>query len=99
MFRTYVGMVQSLRLFACEGQYLLDAGRVRNIPNHFGFGMGSHMLLDLHSYGLQVEPHFLQYVDRNTLAKFDQAEQKMFSSYVVMVEAIRFFASKRQHLL
>ena len=57
------------------------------------------MLLDLHANPLQIEPHLLQHVDGYALSKFDQTEQDVFSSHVVVVEPLGLLASKRKDLL
>jgi hypothetical protein len=57
------------------------------------------MLLDLHANRLQIEPHLLQHIDCYTLSEFDQAEQEVFSSHVVVVEPLGLLARKRQDLL
>ena len=57
------------------------------------------MLFHFHPDRLKIESHFLQYIDRNALAKFDQAEQKMLGSDVIVVESVGFLARERQHLL
>src|ERR1700756_4834513 len=99
MFSAYVRVVQRLGFLAGEGEYFFDAWRVWNIPNHLCLGVRADMLLDLHPHRLQVEPHFLQNVDCNALSKFDQPEQKMLSSDVVMVEPVRLFTGESQDLL
>ena len=57
------------------------------------------MLLDLHANPLQIESHPLQHIDGYALSKFDQAEQEVFSSHVVVVEPLGLLARKRQDLL
>jgi hypothetical protein len=57
------------------------------------------MLLDLHANPLQIEPHFLQHIDCYALSKFDQSEQQVFRSHVVVVEPLGLLARKRQDLL
>src|SRR6516165_6034516 len=57
------------------------------------------MLLDLHANPLQIEPHLLQHIDCYALSKFDQSEQQVFRSHVVVVEALGLPARKRQDLL
>src|SRR5260370_7613498 len=79
--------------------YLFDSGRVRNVPDHLYLGRRTDMLLDLHANPLQIEPHFLQHIDCYALSKFDQAEQQVFSSHVVVVEPLGLLARKRQDLL
>jgi hypothetical protein len=41
----------------------------------------------------------LQHIDCYALSKFDQAEQEVFSSHVVVVEPLGLLARKRQDLL
>src|ERR1700688_4319948 len=57
------------------------------------------MLLHLHANSLQIEPHPLQHIDRYAFSKFDQSEQQVFSSHVVVVEPLSLLARKRQDLL
>ena len=57
------------------------------------------MLLDLHANHLQIESHPLQHIDCYALSKFDQSEQEVFSSHVVVVEPLGLLARKRQDLL
>src|SRR6476646_9054827 len=57
------------------------------------------MLLDLPANPLQVEPHPLQHIDCYALSEFDQSEQQVFSSHVVVVKPLCLLARKRQDLL
>ena len=57
------------------------------------------MLLDLHANPLQIEPHFLQHIDCYAFSKFDQSEQQVFRSHVVVFEPLGLLACKRQELL
>ena len=57
------------------------------------------MLLDLHANPLQIEPHFLQHIDCYAFSKFDQSEQQVFRSHVVVVEPLGLLGRKRQDLL
>ena len=57
------------------------------------------MLLDLHANPLQIEPHILQHIDCYALSKFDQSEQQVFRSHVIVVEPLGLLARKRQDLL
>ncbi|HEY6770779.1 MAG TPA: hypothetical protein VI386_39060 [Candidatus Sulfotelmatobacter sp.] len=57
------------------------------------------MPLHLHANPLQIEPHPLQHIDCYALSKFDQSEQQVFSSHIVVVEPVGFLARKRQDLL
>ena len=61
--------------------------------------MRTDMLLDLHANPLQIEPHSLQYINCYALSKFDQSEQQVFSSHIVVVEPLGLPARKRQDLL
>ena len=54
------------------------------------------MLLDLHANRLQIKSHPLQHIDCYALSKFDQAEQQVFSSHVVVVEPLGLLNRKRQ---
>src|SRR5271165_4986455 len=57
------------------------------------------MLLDLLANDLQIESHPLQHIDCYAFSKFDQSEQQVFSSHVVVVEPLGLLARKRQDLL
>ena len=57
------------------------------------------MLLHLLANDLQIEPHFLQHIDCYALSKFDQSEQQVFRSHVVVLEPLGLLARKRQDLL
>ena len=57
------------------------------------------MLLHLHANHLQIESHPLQHIDCYALSKFDQSEQQVFGSHVVVVEPLGLLARKRQDLL
>src|ERR1700674_2608246 len=61
--------------------------------------MRTDMLLHLHANNLQIDPHLLQHIDCYALSKFDQSEQQVFSSHVVVVEPPGLLACKRQDLL
>src|SRR5258708_40106106 len=61
--------------------------------------MRTDMLLHLQANSLQIEPHLLQHIDCYTLSEFDQSEQEVFSSHVVVVEPLGLLARKRQDLL
>ena len=57
------------------------------------------MLFYLHANRLEIEPHILQHIDCYALSKFDQSEQQVFSSHVIVVEPLGLLARKRQDLL
>ena len=49
--------------------------------------------------GLEVEAHLLEDAHGHALPQLDQTEQEMLGADVVVVEAVRFLAGERQHLL
>ncbi len=57
------------------------------------------MLLDFHAHGLEIEPHFLENVDGDALAEFDQSEQKMLGADIIVIEPVGLFTSELQDLL
>jgi len=57
------------------------------------------MLFHFHANRLEIEPHILQHIDCYALSKFDQSEQQVFSSHVVVVEPLGLLARKHQNLL
>ena len=57
------------------------------------------MLLDLHANRLQIKSHPLQHIDCYALSKFDQSEQQVFRSHVVVVEPLCLLARERHDLL
>src|SRR5262249_20851207 len=61
--------------------------------------MRTDMLLHFHANALQIEPHLLQHIDCYALSKFEQSEQHVFSSHVVVVEPLGLLARERHDLL
>ena len=57
------------------------------------------MFFHFHANRLQIEPHPLQHIDCYALSKFDQAEQEVFRSHVIVVKPLGLLARKRQDLL
>jgi hypothetical protein len=57
------------------------------------------LFFDFHANRLQIESHLLQHNDCHSLSEFDQSEQKVFSSHVIVVEPLGLLARKRQDLL
>src|SRR6202030_3733836 len=92
-------MIESFGFLASQCQHFLYSRSVRDVPDHLCLGMRADMFLDFHPDSLQVEPHLLQHIYCNALAKFDQPEQKMLSSHIIVVEPVSFLAGERQHLL
>ena len=99
VFGADVIMIELLGFLLREREDLLHAGRVGNIADHLGLGSGANLLFHFHAHGLEIEAHFLQDVDGDPLAEFDQAKKQMFRAHVVVVEPVRFFAGQREHLL
>ncbi len=94
-----VGMVERLGFLAGERQDFLDARSVGNVADHLGLGTGADLFLDLHADGFQIEPHFLEDVDRHALAELDQAEQQVLGADVIVVEPVGLLAGQCQYLL
>ena len=99
MLGANVGMIEGFRFLARERENFFHARRIRNVADHLGLRPGTDLLLDFHPHGFEVEPHLLQDVDRNALPELDQTQQQMLGPDVIMVEAVSFFAGKRQNLL
>ena len=57
------------------------------------------MLFHLHADGFEIETEFVEDIDGDALAEFDQAEQDVFGADVVVVETIRLFAGEGEDLL
>ena len=95
MFGSHVRMVQCFCFLTGQCQDLFYPRRVRNIANHLRLGMRTHMLFDFHSHCIEIEPHFLEDIDCNTLSKFDQTQQKMLCPDVIMIESVGLLARPR----
>ena len=87
-----IGMLERLRLFAGQGQYLLHTRRVGDIPSHLVFLTGANLLLDLLANRFQIQSHFLEHIHGHSLTKLDETEQQMLGPDVVVVEAVGFLA-------
>ena len=99
VFGADIGMIERLGFLAGKREHFFHARRVRNVADHLCLRSGTDLFLDFHPHRLEIEPHLLQDVYRHALAKFDQPEQQMLGADVIVVEAVGFFASKRQNLL
>ena len=99
VFSADVGMIERLGLLRRQGEDFLDAWGVRDVADHFLVRPGANQLLDLHANGFEVKVHLLEHIDRDTLAKLDEAQQEMLGADEIMVETVSFFARQRQHLL
>src|SRR5215472_6140026 len=99
MFGSNVRMVQCFGFLTRQCQDLFYPRRVRDIANHLRLGMRTNMLFDFHSHRIEIEPHFLEYIDSDTLSKFDQTQQKVLCPDVIMIESVGLLARERQNLL
>ena len=99
MFRANVGVIERLGFLGGEGQYLFHPRRVRDIADHLLVRAGADLFLDLHPYGLEVKSHFLENIDCDALAQFDQSEQEVFGADKIVIEPVGLLARQRQHLL
>ena len=99
MFGADVIVVELLGFLLRKREDLLHARCVGNVADHLGLGSGANLLFHFHADGLEIEAHFLEDVDGDSLAQFDEAKKQMFRAHVVVVEPVRFFAGQREHLL
>jgi hypothetical protein len=99
VFGAHVAMAQGLGFLAGEREHLLDARGVGDVAGNFRVRAGADLFLDFHADGLQVQSHFLEHIDRDPLPEFDEAEEQMLGSHVVVVEAIGFFSCQGEDLL
>ncbi len=99
VFRADIRMIEGLCLLAGEGEDLLHARGVGNVPDHLGFRAGSDLFFDLHADAFEIEPEFLEDVDGHALAELDQAQEQMLGADVVVVEPVGFLACEREDLL
>ena len=99
VFGPDIGMIQRLGFLPGQREHFFHPRRVRNVAHHFCFRPGPHLFLYFHPHRFEIESHLLQNVYRYTLAKFDQAEQKVLGADVIVIEAICFFTRKLQDLL
>lgn len=99
MFRSHVGMVEFLGFPVGQGQDLAHPGGIGNVAFGLGFRAPAYLLLHLLAHGVELHPQVFQDGDGHALAQLEEAEKKVFCSYVVMIEAVRFPARVRQYLL
>ncbi len=99
VFGADIRVVEGLGFFAGEGEDFFDSGSVRDVASDFCIGAGADLFFDLHANGFEVEAHFLQDIDGDALAEFDQAEKNMFGADVVVVKPVGLFAGEGEYLL
>src|SRR5437588_4132829 len=92
-------MIERLCFLAGERENFLHPRRVGNVADDFCLRTRADLFLHFHSYGLEIESHFLEDIDRDTLAELDQSEQQMLGADIIVVEAVGLFASELQDLL
>jgi hypothetical protein len=94
-----IGVVQVFGFFGGKGQHLLHPRGVGDVPDHLLVRSRTHLLLDLEPHGFQIEPEFLQDIDGDSLAQFDQPEQQMLGPDKIVVEPVGLLPRQRKHLL
>ena len=57
------------------------------------------MFFYFHLNGFEVQPHFFEDIDRNTLIQLDQAQEQMFGADIVVIEPIGLLTCQSQDLL
>src|SRR6516162_5336294 len=92
-------MIERLSFLPREGQHFFYARRVRNVADHFCLRSGTDLLLHLHPYCLEIEPHLLQDVHGHALPQLYESQKQVLGAHIVVVESVGFLASKRQNLL
>src|SRR5207244_12370755 len=80
VFGANVRVIERLGFLSGERQDFFHPRCVRNVADNFCFRTGANLLLDFHSDGLEIEPHFLENVDCDALAELDQSEQKVLGA-------------------
>ena len=99
VFCADVGVVEGFGFFTGEGEDFFDPGGIRDIAGDFGVGAGADLFFDFHANGFKVEPHFLEDIDGDALAEFDEAEKNMFGADVVVIKAIGLLSCEGEDLL
>ena len=99
VFRAHIRVVEFLGFPVCHCQDFAHPGGVRDVALRLGFRAPAYLFLHLFAHGGKLHAQIFQDGDGHALAQLEQAEQKVFGSYVMMIEAVRFPARMRQHLL
>ena len=99
MLRAHVTVIQSLGLFASQSKNLFYPWGVGDVAGRLGLRSKADLFVHGLPDRIQIETHFLQNVDGNTLAKVDQSEKQMFGPHVVVMESIRFLPCQGKDLL
>ena len=99
VFGADVRMVEGFGFFAGEGEDFFDAWGVGNIADHFGFGATADLFFYLHANGFEVETHFLEDIYGHALAEFDETEEEVLGTDIVMIKAIGLLSGECENLL
>ena len=95
----HVSVVQPLGFLFGKLEDFFHPWGVGDVAGQFLVRAGADLFLDLQPDGLEIEPHLLQDIYGNPLAKVYQAKQQMLGPHETVVEPIRFLPRQRQHLL
>ena len=94
-----VGVMQRLGLLLRKLEHFLHARCVRDVAGQFLVRAGADLFFDLKAHGLQIEPHLLEHIDGDPLAKVDQAQQQVLGAHETVVEPVGLLPRQCQHLL
>ena len=92
-------MIERFGFLTGECEHFLHSRRIGNVADHFGFRAGADLFFHFHADSLKIETHFLQNVYCYPLPQFDEPQQKMFGSDVIVIKPVCFLTGKRQNLL
>ena len=99
VLRAHIRVVEFLGFPVCHCQDFAHPGGVRDVALRLGFRAPAYLFLHLFAHGGKLHAQIFQDGDGHALAQFEKAEKKVFGSYIVMIEAVRFPARVRQYLL
>ena len=95
----HVSVVQRLGFLFGKLEDFFHPWGIGDVAGQFLVRAGADLFLDLQPDGLEIEPHLLQDIYGNPLAKVYQAKQQMLGPHETVVEPIRLLPRQRQHLL
>ena len=99
VLRAHIRVVEFLGFPVGHRQNLADSGGVRDVALRLGLRAPAYLFLHLPAHGGKLHPQVFQDGDGYALAQLEQPEEQVFGPYVMMIEAVRFPARMRQHLL
>ena len=85
---SHVGMRKLFGFLGCQIKHLFDPRCVGNGAGHLVVRTRRYVFFHLHLNGFEVQPHFFEDIDRNTLIQLDQAQEQMFGADIVVIEPI-----------